>query len=101
MGMFDSFYDGPREWQTKAFDCELDVYRVGDRVPSSDPQTYQVAVLGDGRSYGIGDEFTNALATVRDGVLTEVPAKRDAALPLRDYWGHVIEPANEIQWKDN
>jgi len=47
MGMFDSLFDSKgREWQTKAFDCLLDEYRVGDLMPEADASTYQVEVLG-------------------------------------------------------
>ena len=35
-----------------------------------------------------GADRQNALATIRDGILTAVPAERDDALPLQNYSGH-------------
>jgi hypothetical protein len=95
MGMFDSLYDADgREWQTKAFDCNLDVYRIGDTVPADCAATYQVEVMtsdGDWRNR----TFTDSLATVRDGVLSTIPDQRDERLPLLNYSGHVVAPAKE------
>ena len=82
MGMFDSLYDKHgNQWQTKAFDCLLANYDIGDSIPGDDlPASYQVEVLGDTESY----------ATVRDGVLVAVPAERDPSLPLVDYYGGAL-----------
>ena len=91
MGMFDSLYDSKgREWQTKAFDCLLDEFRVGDPMPDADASTYQVAVLG-----GKNGEFIESFATVRDDVLEQVPATRDIRLALIDYCGGIIAAAKE------
>lgn len=88
MGMFDSLYDANgNEWQTKAFSCNLVDYRIGDRL--SDAGDYQVEVLGGPRP-GSVDSF----ATVRAGVLAEVPADRDHSLLLLDYYGGPV-PAKE------
>lgn len=82
MGMFDSLYDATGiEWQTKAFNCELDRYQIGDRI--GPPFTYQAKVLGGPR----GEDSRYAYATIREGVLVEVPADRDETLPLLDYYG--------------
>lgn len=88
MGMFDSMYDPAGvEWQTKAYDCFLQAFHVGDEMPNSDghfPPDYQVEVLG-GRPAA---PFTESLATIRDGKLATVPDERDEALPLFNYSGH-------------
>lgn len=90
MGMFDSLYADRSatgyddEWQTKAYWCELDSYFIGDEMPPVKPyelDDYQVEVSGD------------RFATVRDGRLVEVPAERDATLPLLNYSGHLTEAA--------
>lgn len=87
MGMFDSFYDAQsNEWQTKAFERNLEVWGIGDTIPGDGAETYQVEVIGDH-----GGEFPWSLATIRGGVLTEVPAERDPRLPLVGYSGGVIE----------
>ncbi|WP_336698160.1 hypothetical protein [Curtobacterium sp. USHLN213] len=86
MGMFDSMIDADgREWQTKAFGRALERWRVGDQVPADDSD-FQARVLGD-EAFG----YKYALATVRDGVLTEVPAERDPLLLLVDYQGGYLE----------
>ena len=82
MGMFDSLYDATGiEWQTKALNCELDRYRIGDRIGPL--FTYQAKVLGGPR----GEDSRYAYATIRDGALVEVPAGRDETLPLLGYYG--------------
>ena len=92
MGMFDTLYDKNGEgWQTKAFGRQLADFEIGDRLPDLDPLTetsYQVAVLG-GR-----DDFIESLATVRDGVLVEVPDVRRPELPLMDYVGGYATEGN-------
>ena len=92
MGMFDSLFDGSgHEWQTKAYDCLLDEYRIGDPVPviiDAYPDTYQVEVLG-----GPGPGSVDSFATVRGNHLHEVPAGRDPSLPLINFSGHLV---NEV-----
>lgn len=86
MGMFDSMYDAAGdEWQTKAFYCDLDSYRVGDAMPDVDKPDFQVEVLG-GRGTS-PREFLDSYATIRDGILTSINDPRDETLPLRDYFG--------------
>ena len=81
MGMFDSLYDANNEeWQTKAFDCELIGYRVGDAMPDVCESDYQVEVLG-------GRGFIDSYATIRGGILTSINEPRDESLMLRDYGG--------------
>ena len=87
MGMFDSIYapDGI-EWQTKAYGCNLSLFRVGCRMPKQSgrdrlPADYQLSVIG------CRDVDYWQYATVRNGVLTEVPCVRDTSLPLVDYYG--------------
>lgn len=88
MGMFDRIYDERgAEWQTKAFDCALDDYRIGDRVHAA-ASDYQVAILGEE-----GGEFIDALATIRDGILVAVNDLRDNSLPLLNYHGGERGPA--------
>ena len=92
--MFDSFYDeAGHEWQTKAFDRNLDVYRIGDAIPADCPATYQVEILGGAR-----DEDVYSLATVRNGVLASINDERDRALPLLNYSGHLIEMKGIRPW---
>src|SRR5688572_29900314 len=95
MGMFDSLFSDKQhtvanEWQTKAYDCNLDNYDVGDEMPDIEAyghiQTYQVEVLG-------GPDDEDSFATVSCGVLADVPADRDPSLPLFDYSGHLAEEA--------
>lgn len=87
MGMFDSFYDADGvEWQTKAFDCLLSRWEIGDAVPTA-PIDHQVKVLGGPES----DPFQNSFATLRGGRLACVPDVRDSSLPLLDYAGGWIE----------
>jgi hypothetical protein len=87
MGMFDSLYDDQgNEWQTKAYGCNLSRFQIGDKVPAL-PVAYQVRVLG-----GPGAGLQSSWATIRDGRVSEVPAKRDKSLPAVDYFGNVEEP---------
>lgn len=98
--MFDSLYDEHgREWQTKAFDNNLDVYHTGDHIPplrhlgrTVDVTDFQVMILGERRAADAPStsEFVYSLATVRDGVLVEVDARRDEALPRLDYHGEAV-----------
>ncbi len=81
MGMFDRIYDDRgREWQTKALGRALRSWRVGDTMPL--PFNGQVEVVG-----GAGAEDRWGLATIRAGVLVEVPARRDPGLPVTAYGG--------------
>lgn len=87
MGMFDSLYDADgNEWQTKAFDCNLDRYEVGDVMLAS-VDDFQVEVLGGVRGLPSQDSF----ATVRGRRLAAVPDQRDESLPLMDYHGYVYD----------
>lgn len=89
--MFDSLRDADGdEWQTKAFTCDLDTYRIGDAITSEPPLTYQVKVLGG------SPEFIHSYATVQNGVLASVPVPRDQHLPLLDYGGGWIAAAEGI-----
>lgn len=93
MGMFDSLYEGAhenygREWQTKAFQCNLDTYCVGDEMPPLEGRvTYQVEIFRHTRAEG----GTDSLATVVDGVLVSIDNERAHTLPLFNYSGHSIE----------
>ena len=90
MGMFDSLFprkrsenlDFSNEWQTKAFDCVLNGYFIGDKMPTPlGVQTYQVEVLG-------GPDTDFMWATVESGILTEVGVDRDENLPALWYMGN-------------
>lgn len=92
MGMFDSLYDAAgNEWQTKAFDCCLNSYRIGDRIVGGPPFTYQVEVLGGD---DLHREFVDSHATVIDGALRSVNVQRDHSLPLLGYDGGWTRAAN-------
>jgi hypothetical protein len=94
MGMFDSFYDADgREWQTKAFDCNLDVWRIGDAFPADGSIAFQVEVIGDAQGSTFDGTYRtrDALVTVRDNLVAEVPAERDPTLPLIAYSGGLLE----------
>ena len=92
--MFDSLYDAQeREWQTKAFDCNLDVYRVGDTIPADCAATYQVEIGCTEGSWPNYD-FIDSYATIRDNVLSSIHDSRDESLPLLDYGGHLTLPTN-------
>lgn len=85
MGMFDSMYDpSGAEWQTKAFHCELDRYKVGDELPFIGTETYQVEVFGGPDK---PSEYIESYATIQDGKLASIHDERDAKLPLLDYHG--------------
>jgi hypothetical protein len=85
MGMFDSVYDSQgNEWQTKAFDCALDRYEIGDLVGES-TMTYQFEVFGGPRS----ELAREAFATVESGRISAVPTERDTAVPLVDFHGYL------------
>lgn len=80
MGMFDSFYGKNNdEWQTKALGRSLDRWDIGDPVPV--PFDCQMEGIGDGPGWQVG------FATIRGGLLIEVPAERDESLPLIPYAG--------------
>ena len=91
LGMFDRLIDAQgREWQTKAFGRNLDVFTVGEPIefvarPPIIPTVsiHQVEVLG-------GDEppYRYSFATIRDGVLESVDVPRDEHLPLLHYTGY-------------
>ena len=91
MGMFDSFYDeNGDEWQTKAMDCNLDVYDIGDRL-TEPPGDFQMEVIGGPLESGC--EW--AWVTVRGGVVAEVGVKRDPSLMAIGYsGGPFISPAD-------
>jgi hypothetical protein len=95
MGMFDSFYDAKgQEWQTKAYNRQLEAFELGDTVPLVPPYDlmgYQVEVLGGPYE----SPYEDAYATIRDGRVAQVPAERDGTLPLLNYGGHLIEPTKE------
>ena len=94
--MFDSLYDADgHEWQTKAFDCNLDEYRIGDEIEADMDATFQVEVMTSRGTYP-DREYTHSLATVRNGVLWRVPDERDERLPLLNYSGHVIEQPRRV-----
>lgn len=89
MGMFDSlFNEQGHEYQTKAFDCELDEYQIGDPIVCDGPASFQVEVLG-GPEY---NSIIDAFATVTGGTLSAVGVDRDKRYPLLNYSGHLIEP---------
>ena len=93
MGMFDSFYDeGGREWQTKAFDRNLDEWHVGDPFPADGPGSFQVEVLGDGPNR---DDFRDSFATIRSGRVEGVDVPRDTALPLVRFGGGLKPPERD------
>lgn len=87
MGMFDSLIsEKGAEWQTKAFDCNLDEYAIGDQISADGPHSFQVEVIGD-----VDGEFPWSLATIRDGLLESVGDRRDHRLPLLGYGGVLLE----------
>lgn len=94
MGMFDSFYDvAGVEWQTKAFDCDLLVWHVGDPLSADGPVAFQVEVIGDGHRNSEGRYVTqDSFVTVRDGVVEAVNVARDPTLALVGYSGGLLEP---------
>jgi hypothetical protein len=84
--MFDSLYDADgREWQTKAFDRNLDEYRIGDVIPADCAASYQVEIY-----CGFRDDYRESLATIRSGVLVAIDDQRDQRLPLIDWGGHLV-----------
>ena len=91
MGMFDSFYDqNGDEWQTKAMDCNLDVYDIGDRL-TEPPGDFQMEVIGPCGNGG----SAWAWVTIREGVVAEVGVERDPSLVAIGYGGGpFIRPAN-------
>lgn len=86
MGMFDRLYDNQwREWQTKSLYNTLDTLHIDDTIEIAEGATCQIEVTGSIDDVSGGENYLDAYATIRDGVLTEVPAERDEALPLRDF----------------
>ena len=99
MGMFDSLYDDRgNKWQTKAYGCNLDEWKVGDKMPRESgggtaghplvdplPDAYQVAIFGGARD--AWDSGRDAWATVLAHVLIEIGVGRDPNLPAVDYYG--------------
>lgn len=85
MGMFDSMYDSAgAEWQTKAYDCNLDRYKVGDKLPYMGTDTYQVEVMG--AAYWV-PPYIDSYATIKNSRLASIHDDRDETLPLLDYHG--------------
>lgn len=91
MGMFDTLYDGDKEYQTKAFRCLLDEYRVlGDaptRIGNSHgigtvaPRTYQFeAVSVETGETTIATVVNGRLVCLEDDVW-------DESIPHFDYYG--------------
>ena len=93
--MFDSLMNADgQEWQTKAFDCNLDVYSIGDTIPADTAMTYQVEVCAGGGSVFDGTRwFKESLATVRSNILVSVDDARDDSLPLVGFSGGLIKSA--------
>lgn len=93
MGMFDSFYDpSGREWQTRAFDCQLHAWQVGSPFETEGPQTFQVEVLGSDYSKGHRTDFRDSFVTVRDGRVEAVDVPRDESLLLFNYSSGFVQP---------
>ena len=79
MGLFDSLHDGSgREFQTKALDCILHNYFLGERICVPNLPDFQIQILG----VGSGCE---SFATIRGQKLVGVNVPRDPNLPLLDY----------------
>lgn len=91
MGMFNRLYDEEgNEWQTKAFDCSLADYRIGEEVVF-DASSYQVEILGGPDN----DPFQDSYATVKNGYIASVNDARDHRLPLVGYDGMWVNARNE------
>lgn len=89
MGMFDSMWDADgMEWQTKAFDCGLAGYQVGDELPFIGTDTYQVEIFGGAKWPG---QDADSYATIRDKRLISINDERDETLPLLGYHGDWIK----------
>jgi hypothetical protein len=90
MGMFDSVYDADgNEWQTKAFDRVLAEWRIGDEFTTA-ASDFQFKV------YGGPGRLSDGIATVRNNILTAVPAERDETLPLIDYSGGLLDAGSDF-----
>lgn len=88
MGMFDSMYDASgAEWQTKAFHCVLDRYRLGDELPFIGTDSYQVEICGGPDRPA---DYIDSYATIRGNSLASIHDGRDETLPLLDYHGEWI-----------
>lgn len=100
--MFDSLYsqDGS-EWQTKALECNLDVFRIGDEIPGQPPlPDYQMEVIG-GKDF---EQSRWAYANIKHGQLTEVPVPRDPRVPLCLYssgWVHASQGDDDGHSEDD
>jgi len=82
--MFDSMYDkAGHEWQTKAFNCTLEHYKIGDRLPIP-PFNCQVEILGGGT---ITSQDRDSYATIHEGHIKSIDDERDDGLYLLDYHG--------------
>lgn len=90
MGMFDSFIDEHgRDWQTKAFDCVLARWSVGDEFRSAETHgPFQVEI------YDMTDagEWCESFAQIAGGRVVGVGVPRDASLPLLSWSGRPISP---------
>lgn len=86
MGMFDSLY-GTRndEWQTKALGRSMNRYVIDDPVKLL-LRNCQIEVVG-----GPSDRLVHRFATVRNGILTQVPDYRRPELRLVGYYGDLVE----------
>jgi len=94
MGMFDSFLDAAgNEWQTKALGRSLTRYKIGDAV-NAPPLDHQMQILGGPSNKTDRHSF----ATIRNGRLAEVPAERDEALPMVDYFGNWVAESMSRQF---
>lgn len=88
--MFDSLFDAAgNEWQTKALRNLLDRYQVGDPVKLL-LKDFQVEVHG-GPRVGPRGRSVDRYATVRGGILTQVPDYRRPELALVGYYGDLVE----------
>lgn len=86
MGMFDSLFDKDgNEWQTKALGRSMSRYAIDDPVKLL-LKDCQIEVIG-----GPSDGSVWRYATVRGGILTQVPDYRRPELPLVSYCGDLVE----------
>ncbi|GGJ56076.1 hypothetical protein [Glutamicibacter ardleyensis] len=97
MGMFDSFYDSEEnEWQTKAYENQLALYRQGDELPPLEDHPnvtdYQVEIFGGRRTLG---EPVDSFATVIGNRLTTINTPRNKDLPRINYGGAMYHPEAE------
>jgi len=65
MGVYDTLIDGERKAQIKCFDCEMNTYKVGDKVPLSgtyilvlpEREDVRFALVKDGIFIGLSDSL--------------------------------------------